>query len=523
MLKKYLYGCLLAALTLLTYSCSKKDLGNYNYHDINEVKFSTALLNGKITAYTLTQLKINPNVEFTQDKAIADPKRYSYEWVYVAPTGSQEGAGIKTLATTKDLDIFMNLSPNVYDAYYKVTDNVTGVKFSKKFLLEVRNEFNEGWLLLTDVNGQARLDMLSKQVNNEFITVNDLLGHTKSDLKLSGKPKLVYSYNCGKLNGFGINLPYALYLATDQCADRVNAETFAWQINYNVTREIMNPDVLANFTIDAVQRVRGDNTLTYMLSSVGDVYFSSSAQQVKYSMPLNYDNANTPYKVAPFIGASESYISGPVPSAYFYDMTNRRFLKHSNAFQPKLLTMPEPTGSQPKLFTYNNTGKDLLYMSVAKNIQVHAILKDPVTMKIYLAVFNGTNDIQVNYKEIIATDLDKAEHFAISPLFGYIYYNVGGKLYQYDYNTATPTCKLVLDKGAAKISALKFQTYHNTVKYPASEAEKLQVCSYDPALPEDQNGKLEQFNILNGAAGLSATLNTYTGFGKVVSLHYRER
>ncbi|WP_316836608.1 PKD-like family lipoprotein [Pedobacter nutrimenti] len=515
MLKKYIYACLLMALTLLNYSC-KKDIGNYDYHAINEVVFPTEL-NGKITGFVLTNLTISPKLTFTQDGAGTDQNRYTYEWAYIIPTG-QTNAGLRTLATTKDLNILVNIAPGTYTSLYKVTDNITGVQFVKKFSLEIRNVYNEGWLLMTDVNGKAQFDMLSKQVDGQFVTINDLLTQTKSDLQLKGKPRLVYSYNTGKLNGYGINLSYGLYLGTDQSIDRIDPETFAWQANYNVKREILNPDLPQDFHIDALKQARGDNQ-AYMISSSGDVYFTAPSQQVKYSQPLNYNNGQV-YRVAPFIAVNEAFVTGN-PQAYFYDVEHRRFYKHLSAFDSKLIAVPDPTRSTAQLFLFSNTGNDLMYMNfVSKATEVYAMLKDPATAKVYLARFSAIDATQTDYREMVSTDVDKAENFAVSPDQGYIYYNVGGKLYQYDYTTTPTTSKLVKDYGAAKISLLKFQSYQSAVKYP--DGGKLMVCSYDPSLPEGQNGKIEQYNILLGATGISLD-KTYTGFGKVVSLHYRER
>lgn len=504
------------ALALFNYSCSKKDKGNYKYHEINEVKFSSDL-NGKITGYVLKNLTITPQLSFTQDAAASDSRRYSYEWSYIVPN-SQPDPGIKTLATTRDLNILVNIAPGTYDAVYSIIDNTTGVKFAKRFSLEIRNEYNEGWLLMTDVSGKAQFDILSKQVDGQFIVINDLLEKTNSGLKLAGKPKLVYSYNTGKLNGYGIDLPYGLYLGTDQSTDRVNAETFAWLPKYNITKEILDPDIPADFNIDVIKQARGDNQ-AYMVSSIGNVYFTAPAQNVKYSQPLNYDNASV-YKVSPFFAVNENFIAGS-PQAFFYDTEHRRFYKHLSAFDSRLLAIPDPSGTAPKFFSYVNTGKDLMYMAlVPKGLEVYAMLKDPATAKVYLARFKAVDAVQLDFREIVSTDVDKAENFAISPDQGYIYYNVGGKLYQYDYNTTPTTSKLVKDYGAAKISLIKFQTFINATKYP--DGGKLMVCSYDPALPQGQNGKIEQFNILLGAAGISLD-KSFSGFGKVVSLHYRER
>lgn len=82
------------------------------------------------------------------------------------------------------------------------------------------------------------------------------------------------------------------------------------------------------------------------------------------------------------------------------------------------------------------------------------------------------------------------------------------------------TTKLMLDKGADRVSLLKFQTFINTTKYP--DGNKLIVCSYNPTQEEGKNGKMEIFEVpsINGDIVLA---NTYSGFGKVKSLVYRTR
>ncbi len=53
-------------------------------------------------------------------------------------------------------------------------------------------------------------------------------------------------------------------------------------------------------------------------------------------------------------------------------------------------------------------------------------------------------------------------------------------------------------------------------------ARKLIVTSYDPAQPEGSNGKFELFTVpaVNGDLEL---LESYTGFGKIVDVSFRER
>ncbi|WP_316841271.1 PKD-like family lipoprotein [Pedobacter gandavensis] len=509
-----IYLFLLLFFTVFTYSC-KKDLGNYNYQEINEITFS-AELNGKLTAYVAKDFKVNPVLSFSKDES-GDTSRYRYEWVYIITSGNPN-SGLKVLSTSKNLNVMMNLPVGTYDSFYRVTDKQTGVQFRKAFQLEVRNEFNEGWLFLTEVNGQAQLDMLSQQPNGEFLVVNDLLGKLNPGLKLDGKPKLIYSYNTGPLKGYGINLSYGVYVGTDKSTDRVHPDTFQWSTSYNVRKEILDLELPTDFHLDAI-KMSTESAKAYVVSNAGNVLGYDRTINVKYASALNYDNVKKQtYKVAPFIGVSETIST---MRAFFYDAENRRFMRHASQFDSRLSTILDRDGADFK-FSYNHTGMDMLYMTWVpfSTGEIVSVLKDPASETRFLACFDPINYKQSYYGEVVSPEIEKAENYAISPDFGFLYYSVGSKLYQYNKSSVPAEAKLVLDVAPSKISLIKFQAYHNKTKYKNSD--KLMVCSYDPGLPEGQNGKVEQYDVMLAAQGIQLE-KTYTGFGKVMSMHYRER
>lgn len=486
----------------LLYSC-KKDIGNYNYQEVNKaVKFNN--LPDRVQAVVGQRLILKPDVEFSVDKTV-DTTKYSYEWIFIDPIANR----LDTLALTAWLDVNITLPPRAYTFQYRVKDKSTGIQFVKEFAMDVVNEINEGWLLMCSVNGQARLDILSYK-NNVFTPIQDLLGTTGSGLELKGKPVMVYTYDTGTLVGPGINLSYGLYVGTDQSTDRIDPNTFKWQSNYNIKYEVFGA-LPAGFYADAVM-VSGGNR-SYMLGA-GDAYLYHRTNQIKYSVPLNFIDADkVSFKIAPFIATRE--VQNSENPAVFYDITYKRFVKHIGTASSCTLF----PASANTLFSYT-TGKDLLYMTWVSYSggEVFAILKDPQSSKRYLARFDSSDNLQKYYAEIVATDFDKAEYYAVSPEFGYIFYSVGSKVYEYDMSLKTT--KLMLDKGANPITLLKFNVFKNSTKYP--DVNKLIVCSYDPALPEGSNGKMEQYTVptINGDLIL---YKSYTGFGRVKSLNYRER
>ncbi|WP_443937238.1 PKD-like family lipoprotein [Pedobacter sp. MW01-1-1] len=504
--KKYLLIMSLGIATCL--NACKKDLGNYTYTEINELSTVSGVAT-EVTAIYGKQFVLTPDLKFTQDSG-TDESRYSYEWSYIGSNGVG-GNKLFSLATTKNLDLKMTLVANSYTAYYSVTDKTTGVKFRYSFTLKVVNEINEGWFMLCDVAGNSRVDVLSLKASGDFDLVTDLLTTTGSDLKLTGKPVFTYTYNTGLLLGSDA-INYGFYFGTDKGTQKADPNTFKWTKTMGLTYE-MYGNIPEGFYADVI-RQRGSSS-AYMLGNK-DVYYYDRSQNIFYSAPINYITAEQrEVNLAPFIAGNNQLQSPQV--ALFYDTDNRRFLKHSGTALT-CSTLADPTGAQ-KLFSFN-TGMDALYMRwVSFNGgEVFTVLKDPVNSKRYLARFNAISNAQSYYAEILATNFSNAEFYAVSPDLGYLFYCVDGKLYEYDMSSKTT--KLMLDLGIKKVSYLEFYEFKNTLKY--KDSNKLMLGYYDSALPEGSNGSLDIYTVpaVNGDLVL---YKSFTGFGKIKSLTYRER
>ena len=321
---------------------------------------------------------------------------------------------------------------------------------------------------------------------------------------------MAYTYSTGLLIGPDA-ISYGLYLGTDQGTTKIDPNTYKWTKTMDLTYEMFG-EIPAGFYAQAIKARLGSSA--YMLGK-GNVYLYDRPQNIFYATPINYiDAEKKSFTAAPFLGSDETSPSTPL---ILYDADNRRFVKHSGT-AASCTTLPEPAADK-KLFSFS-TGMDLLYMDCIRfsGTEVFAILKEPTGTKRFLARFANSSNAQSYYAEIVATDFDKAEQYAISPDLAYIFYNVGSKVYEYDI--FLKTTKLVVDKGANKISLIKFHVFRSTTKYP--EGNKLIVCSYDPALPEGTNGKMELFTVPPLNADLQL-YSSFSGFGKVQSLTYRER
>ncbi|WP_208610237.1 PKD-like family lipoprotein [Flavobacterium phragmitis] len=497
MLKNIKLQIALLTLFLLSVSCAD-DLGNYNYKNINEIKATG--IEKEYTIYNGEHFKITPNLNPTLDDG-NDPNRYTYEWVAVNTLIINAPEAKFVIAKTKNLDIDLKLAPAKYKVYYFVKDNITGVTWQQEpFTLTVVSSIYEGWLVLGDVESKARLDMISILPNvAEHKIITDVLDKAGSGLKLSGKAVNVYCFK----NPMITPLMYGIYItASESGTSRIDQDSFGWTPTQNIAYEMVDGSIPRNFGVDFMKSALSGENFIY---SKGNIYYYMRIQQIGYSLPQNkVDTETKSFYAAPFIAENQGVLGSPV----FYDRDGRRFLRYST-MDGICSKMPEAIGTGTVL-DWSNTKSDLVYMTTSSfnGMENFAVLKDITTGKYNLLRFN-TGFVQTYYKEILnAPDFDKATHFAVSPDSGYLFYTVGGKLYEYDHGTQS--AKLMLDKGSEEITYIGFHANAKTF------ANKLVVGSYGTT------GTLQLYTVppVNGALVLT---NNYTGLCKIVDVAFRAR
>ncbi|WP_343538750.1 PKD-like family lipoprotein [Sphingobacterium thalpophilum] len=499
---------IICILTLCIFlGACKKDLGNYNYAAINELDTITELPN-EVTATVGRELHLKPEIHFSQDVSFSEDN-YHYQWTYIGSNGLG-GQAIFSLGEEKELKITMNLVAGNYQAYFSVTEKNTGIKYTRSFKLNVVNEINEGWIMMNEANGKARVDMLVLNASNSFDVYNDILAYTGSELTLSGKPVMTYTYSTGLLLGPD-KISYGVYFGTDKGTTKVDPNTFRWTKTMELSYEMIGT-IPAGFYADVIQQRKGSSS--YLIGD-GNAYFYDRALNIFYSSPINYIAAEEKgFEVAPFIGGNHTDFSNPI---ILFDKTNKRFVRHvAPASTCTTLTDPD---KDAKLFSFS-IGLDMLYMRwLAYNGgEIFSVMKEPQSSKKFLVRFNAVSTAQTYFNEITGADIEKAELFAFNPEFGYLFYAVDDKVYEYDM--VYKTSKLMADFNGKRISYLNFYEFKNTTKY--TDGNKLMVGFYDPNKSDGTEGSLNIYTI----PGLNADMvlyKSYTGFGRIKSLTYRER
>lgn len=493
---------ILLFLVLLYATGCYKDLGNYDYQDINEAGISG--ISNEYTVLSLDTLHITPVLDFTQD-AKGDTSGYEFEWIAILDEGDRVFPDEKRIevARTRDLHYKVTLKPNAgFTMSYRVKDKKTGIQWSKKFRLQVKSTIYEGWLVYSDVNTDARLDMISKLDETTERIYIDVLAQIGCELPPQKYPRHVNYLT--KNQGGGI------YLSAGTGTNSLHSETFLWQESNRIEYEMQGKPP-AGF---APLYVSNMDNVEHVMVTENEIYYQHFIFAAGYTLPINsIQSEGKMFKPAPFFGFSNGFASNMI----YYDETNQRFVGYKGSQTYSYLPQDPPNA----LFSYN-TGRRMLYMTSTRysNNDVFAILKDDAINKTWLYRMNVSTGItQTYYGEMTGTDIDKAEAFAVSNQFGYVFYTVGSKIYEYDMFNRNS--KLMLDMGTEQISLIKCQNFGGYSKY-ASLENSLIVCTYNPGKPAAEQGSMHLYDVpaVNGDLVLT---KTYRGFGKIVDVAYRTR
>ncbi|MCS3795296.1 PKD-like family lipoprotein [Niastella sp. OAS944] len=510
---KYIKAYILCALICVAVSSCFKDKGNYNYNEITTVSIDSF---GNKAAYYLDSLIISPKINVSPDPALLDDtSRYSFLWTAAVSNrvAAKGDVPLLTLGTSKNLRIKLTMRPEKYTLYFKILDKLTSNVYYMQCILNVATTTQEGWLLLTDVNNEARLDMVSflpAPLSDTLILTNLLKNNNMPTVH--GPRDIAYT---------AANQGNWVYFTGVDGGHKLDADVFYWQSNYNLKYECLF-EYGANFTPGYVRNSDGGGS--YLLYYGNNFYYQNQVLAAGYGLPLNrVAGENFDFNASPYIGK-------PIPMSnpgVIFDRTKGRFLRLNINLNgsTSCVEFPQLPITDPNYkFNYKTT-MELKFMVTNQNSLItYAVLKDPATQKVwvYSMTVTSTGVVQNFAKEISGTDIQNAEQFAVSPEFGYLFYNVGGKVYEVDYDNPSVS-KLAIDLGNKKITLLKFHQFilYSLEKYSAI-AKRLLVATYDPSLPAESCGTLNQYSV-PGLVGTPVLTGSWPGVGKIVSLTYRER
>lgn len=497
---------------LLGFISCRKDLGNYSYTDIDEVLINN--IEDSYEARSLSDLKITPKLRLKSGTEL-DSSQFSYEWFAIDTVQTLDSLKLTKLGNAATLNYKVNLSPKgyPYHLYFRMIDKSSGKQWLKKGKLWVSSDIGNGWLILQQVESESRLDILNyNAATKDFVAYKDILKGTV----IEGNPTLVHY--AATMDLYSRKAIEQVYVGTDKKTYSFNVTEQTYNNYRMLNREIVRPlpEDFHAIKFRGVGATSGKQN--YCLGSDGALMFEYNQSSSSFSTGVNRLQMQGEVKISPFF-AEKTFPSNGQAYAMMYDIDKQRFIAHSGTANTAMTLF----SANPIMIDPSNVGMDLVYMDYSLNSNTfYALLINKASQVLKLLRFDMMSSVMlpVAYDEVtLLNGIDQADFYCIDPNFGYLIYTKGNKVFQYDpFNKVH---KQLLDFGTRQVSAVKFQRFADKVENLRYKdySKSLVVCSYDP-IDVYNSGKIEFYKV--GLSTAPELENSYSGFGKIVDVSYRE-
>lgn len=490
------------------------DKGNYDYTDINELTIS-GIQDSEYSAIAFVDtFRLTPNIEYSLPSKEED---FEYSWKLMPMSMDvkdvEEGEDF-IVGREKNLNLIVNQKAGKYVGFFLAKDKKTGVTWRKKFSMQVRTLTSEGWLILCDEAGKARMDLMIDVNENEHLVARNIWSNDDFE---TGKPlDLMFTYHhydagthtllVTEKGTFDLDV-HDLHVGEDN--------NFKWR--FGVTPEKVNIK-------DSEISFYSDKEYWAVIDEQGDLYTSSFADYGSvFEFPVNSLDGQ-PIKLAPFIGVHYVWVWQVVVAPFLlYDETNAQFL----AFRSGAVYPSFPIFSGETLFDAK-TGKEFVHGESMKTGYTRVVLKDPNEARYYFYGFqflNGEKFEQTHYGEIQGPELEEVKYFAFHHQFPYLFYATGNKVYQVDMTSPQTPAKEILNFPNEEIKVLKFNSFVAWEAYQDWERARefqLVVGTTVNGKEDSECGVMRMYNVPNLMEPL-VLKKEIKDLGNIIRIVYKER
>lgn len=464
-------------------SCNK-DLGNYDYHDINEISISGIAESYSALAGVDT-LVIHPQIDMTQ--VAVEENRFDYFWVVKKGRNVVDTAG-----TSPNLNYAVSLAPDTYSLHLNIIDKKTTVAWTHKSTFTVGNAYTRGIFVIGDTpEGNADVDMIA--MVNDTIVIKNILSN-------SGLPPLqgaIHIQHTGATSGAKI---WAFTESGSYHLDRLSLEsstdrTLAPLVYTTdpIDKSTLHPIVMApqiNNQTGTIGSTQGRAMLTQNGHIFSTQYLNNGGDF--YTNPIN--RVAEPYETLLPAAPYMLYPINSMLSFVWYDLTNERFMNVDGFATISSVVLEDRPGD---IFPWNQvaSGRSLVYGENTRNSDGGAVNGNSFTIMkdqqsdyfIYQFYANGAIPTKIGYFPVkpIALHFEKATQYAFSSKRSVVFYIAENKLYAYDYNPGNERFYQFDIAGGDEISMIKFDTQID----PATNS--LYIGTYNATT----KGRLQRFEV----------------------------
>ncbi|MCK7557405.1 PKD-like family lipoprotein [Chitinophaga sedimenti] len=170
-----LYIICTLAVGMCSLNACYKPTTNYDFHDINEIRVDS--FGSYLEVVQFDTLTVTPHITASMDPSVLDDTtRYTYEWLAGKPGVTYTA---HQLGNKRNLKVRLNIPVGSYRLYFTMKDKLTGqIANMRSVRLDVTSKTFEGWLILSDVQGNAALDFVNWNSNGTKTIVRNLLDNS---------------------------------------------------------------------------------------------------------------------------------------------------------------------------------------------------------------------------------------------------------------------------------------------------------------------------------------------------------
>ncbi|GHT67295.1 hypothetical protein AGMMS50239_30190 [Bacteroidia bacterium] len=507
----------LVSVALLCVTCKNEDLGNYDYHEITDMKIA-----GIDSIYQVMVdvgfLDITPAI-ILSDGGNPDDPRYEYLWISNKLMGRRD-----TIGHERTLHWQASLPIDSYDLYFRVTDKETGMlwKFNAKY--NIVSYHSRGFLMIGEnAQGKVQVQMLSMLTGQDTVLYTNLLANSELP-ELTG-PKEVF--HTGSSGGTNTRRIWVITESGSYWIDRFSLKSSP--IN-TLNSFMLTPHIPALNLVNLAPRIKqqdggtGVNGQRFFITGDGNMYASYiSIYGGIYEFPVNClaNDLNTYFPASPCM----FYALNSVNAIVWYDTNNERFMIYTSALNKNSTLLTDGANDS---FPWNQekTGRTLIYGENTRDTEggsgdgnSFAIMHSDTENSTFIYKFYAKNPPQKRACYTVSADartvgFDQAEFYAFSsnrPLVFFV--ATDHKLYCYDYNPGNERVYPVNIGTNDRISMIKFDRECE----PTSDYLYIATCN------AANEGTLTKYSINTmGEAVLTPVPHaTWTGLVKIVNMSWR--
>lgn len=466
-------------LGLCFWSCKEEKFGPYKEIDDFSITYPQ---DTSIVLAQLQTLLINPQI-----KGLKPNKEYTYQWrLYVDTT-------YQVIATTKDLDMKVELPVDDYSLHFLVTDPATNIKaISQLYSLKVTGAFPEGWLVGNNRNGKGQMSFI--RISDQEVFLNPL-----EEINKTVYPeRLIAAVSAVAPNPFYGTFKQLFYF-TENGLRVFDSETMLQTMNIN---EYFYQDM--EFSKIPVYGTNAFNVDQYLIHD-GDVYAANGTDfGTNNSFGKFSDRFEGDYSMFSFIFPDASF------TTYFYDNKNKRFML--TTYQGRELTIPSRATSNGQ-YNLNNIQKTMLGSDLTLNDNYLSLMTDDKKAFIYAFRLTSNASIPSGYfTELSGTqELDEYTGFAAASDVERAYYTSKRKVF-----------KISAANGSIN-EIYSFTTGEEIVDIKMLKSGIDANRQLTIAINKGGNGEvhcifLDEF----GEVDKTKKVKIYTGFGQITNISYRK-